>query len=137
MQYTSKFDGHKIVMEPIKITRNEYGEKQRTVGKHIRFTNGQYVTSDPKEIEFLDRYMAKFPDELEKITAEDSQLINTVKRAVESLTDTKVNEDKIIKAIKGRKKKPKKIEDLAPEKKDVEEEPVKTTPKKRKGRKKK
>lgn len=103
-QYTSKYKGHTIVLEPIKVNK-ENGIIKRTEGKRIIFRDGQYRTNDPKIISFLDEYVRKYPSDVTKITTVDVKVINKVKQALK-------DDEEIIVRPKRRKRTRKSTDDL-------------------------
>lgn len=117
-------------MSPIKQWKDQNGNIRRDSGKRITFRNGQYFTTDQKEIDFLEDYMRRYPDEIEKIGPKDVEMLNAVKKAINQIKDKSDFSDvDIIQSIKKKETEP--IPVKAEDKKDIFNEKIEMVKQKR------
>jgi hypothetical protein len=103
MQFVSKASGLTIVVEPIRITKDQAGNIIRTPGKRIQFKDGRYTAKSDEDIAFLNAYSKKHSDMVTPITELDDEVVDAVRDAVKSVVGRQhMNseiENKILKSV--------------------------------------
>lgn len=81
--FTSPITNLKIVIKPQKRYRDHVGNPVREDGKYIKFINGQYKTSDEKEIQVLKEHKSKWPKEITFVDTKKLERQKKIQQRVE------------------------------------------------------